>query len=111
MNTIKLIRLLTETAAQKFPDDPTNAGLVISTLRNGGFYVSIVRYSSAYGRDKTTVCAGRGRTLRAAALDAAKKIAPRYTPGDRLTEYLDDTFLKNDTSLEDTFLECDPTNY
>lgn len=48
----KLMDLICNAISYKFADDQTSPGLTISKLKNGIYYVSVVRYKSAFGKDK-----------------------------------------------------------
>lgn len=67
MNTeLVLLDKLTKAIAYTFKDDKTAPGVTVASLPKGQYYCSVVRYDSAFGKDKRVVCSVTAPTLSAA---------------------------------------------
>lgn len=70
-----LMNLITEAIQFKFASDPSSPGLLISKLKTGDRYVSVVRFKSAFGKDKVVAFKAREPSLLEALSNVAKQIA------------------------------------
>ena len=52
---LTLLDLLVTAVEYRFPNDPSSPGVIVSKIKNGRYYVSIVRYTEAYGQGKTMI--------------------------------------------------------
>lgn len=71
MNTEVLFEKLTKAVSFLYAEDPTSPGVLVSSLRNGEFYVSIQRFKKSGGKDKVIVFKTNNTSLRNALLGAA----------------------------------------
>lgn len=71
----ELIKLITEAVQFRFGDDPTAPGLLVSRLKKGGVYVSVLRFEKPFGAGKKVAYKARAATLPTALRDVAKQIA------------------------------------
>jgi len=56
MSTNNLLSQLSQAVSFSFPDDPTRPGIVISSLKDGQVYASVVRYGAKFVKGKQVVC-------------------------------------------------------
>lgn len=84
---MKLVELLSSAIRERYSNDQIRAGLVISDLGDGTWYVSIARYQSHV---KQIVTSAKGDSLE----EALVKVARAFMPGDAETK------LKNYTKRE-----------
>lgn len=84
--TGQLTEALLTAAGLCYPTDPSQAGIVLSRLKDGSYYASLCRYTLAYGQGKAVICKARGtsadeaitalaREWRSAPRDAASALA------------------------------------
>lgn len=62
MNTEQLLDKLVNAVTFHFRNDETAPGITVARLKSG-YYCSIVRYDSAFAKDKRVVCNAKGETL------------------------------------------------
>lgn len=74
-----LLGLITEAIQFKFSSDPSSPGVLVSKLRNGEVYVSVVRFMAAFGKDKEVAYKAKETTLLAALENVAKQIVSDNT--------------------------------
>lgn len=80
VNTVEsLLGLVTEAIQFKFSSDPSSPGVLVSKLRNGETYVSVVRFMAAFGKDKEVAYKAKESTLLAALENVAKQIVADTT--------------------------------
>lgn len=70
-----MMDLITDAIQFKFAGDPSSPGLLVSRLKTGEMYVSILRFKSPFGKDKTVVFKAKEKTLKSALANVAKQIA------------------------------------
>lgn len=67
MSNDELLELLTQAVSFKYPTDAVRPGVIVSSLRNGQFYVAVHRYGSTV-KNKEIVhkatCANLGEALK-----------------------------------------------
>lgn len=96
MSTQELVDKISKAISFKYGDDASSPGLQVSFLKKGPnkdkFYVSIVRYGKAFGKDKAVLCASTSPVLDEALQDVAVKflsIDPvQETPIDQLNSLI-----------------------
>jgi hypothetical protein len=91
MSIEEMIKLITEAIQFKYSGDKTAPGLTIARLKNGVMYVSIIRYSAPFGKDKQVEYKARNHDLIAALYDVACQITDQTmdtNPLDQLSRYL-----------------------
>lgn len=72
----KLMDLICNAVSFKYADDQTSPGLTVSKLKNGVYYVSVVRYKRAFGQDKVVAFKAQSTSSLVEALtDLAKQVA------------------------------------
>lgn len=71
MNTEELFAKLTKAIAYLYSEDPTVPGLLVSSLRNGTFYVSVQRFLKSGAKEKVVVFKTTNDNLYNALLDVA----------------------------------------
>ncbi len=71
--TDQLMEKLTKAVTYKFGDDKTAPSIIVSELKKGGYYCSVVRYGGPFARDKKVVCKARGTDLPSALKELAVK--------------------------------------
>jgi hypothetical protein len=69
-----LLQSIAEAIQFKFPGDPSAPGILVSRLKHGEMYVSIVRFKAAFGKEKVVQYKSRQKTLLAALEDVATQI-------------------------------------
>jgi hypothetical protein len=62
-NTQTLLETLTKAIVFKYSSDMTAPGVTVSSLKNGKFYASVVRYNGAIATGKQVVCKATADTL------------------------------------------------
>lgn len=72
MTTDQLMDKLTSAVSYKFREDKTSPSVVVSKLKKG-YYCSVVRYGSAFAKDKKVVCNARGNDLGSTLKELAAK--------------------------------------
>lgn len=70
-----MMGLITDAIQFKFAGDPSSPGLLVSKLKTGEMYVSVLRFKSAFGKDKTVVFKSKNKDLMVALKEVAKQIA------------------------------------
>jgi hypothetical protein len=78
-DTSELLDKLTKAVSFKYKGDKTAPGITISSLKNGQYYCSIVRYSGAFAKGKEVVCSAKGSDLFIAIRDAAQSFLSKAT--------------------------------
>lgn len=89
MSTEKLIDKLTKAITFQYKTDATAPGLTVSSLKNGEYYCSIVRWTgTGKTAKKTVVCKARSSSLDGSLKDLAQRFLsvnqPNKTPVDEL---------------------------
>ncbi len=69
----QLMVKLTKAVSYRFADDKTAPSVIISELKKGGYYCSVVRYGGPFARDKKVVCKAQGVDLPTALKELATK--------------------------------------
>jgi len=59
----KLLANLTSAVSYSFRKDATSPGVLVSTLKDGSFYASVVRYGSQFPKGKEVVCKAKGDSI------------------------------------------------
>lgn len=72
--TEKLIELITAAIQFKYKSDPSTPGLLISKLKNGSFYTSILRFQKPFGKEKKVAFKTTSANLDLALEDLAKQV-------------------------------------
>jgi hypothetical protein len=72
VNVDKLLKQLSDAVSFQYNTDATCPGVLISKLRDGTYYSSIVRYSNSYAGGKLVVCNARESSLEASLLALSK---------------------------------------
>jgi hypothetical protein len=62
-NFDKLLANLTSAVSYSFRKDATSPGVLVSTLKDGSFYASVVRYGNQFPKGKEVVCKAKGSDL------------------------------------------------
>lgn len=62
-NLDQLLADLTEAVSYSFLEDATRPGVLVSKLKDGSVYASVVRYGSKFSRGKQVVCKCKGVDL------------------------------------------------
>jgi hypothetical protein len=75
LNVEELITLISDAIQFRFSEDPTSPGLLVSRLRKGGIYASVLRYEKAFGQGKKVAYKARGTDLLAVLQELAQKVA------------------------------------
>jgi hypothetical protein len=89
MNTEILIDKLTKAISYRYRDDKTAPGLVVSALKKG-YYCSVVRYESAFAKDKVVVCKAKSSSLTEALNDLTIQfLGTQGTPKDPVQDLQD----------------------
>lgn len=65
-NTQTLLETLTKAIVFKYSTDLTAPGVTVSSLKNGKYYASVVRYTGAIAAGKQVVCKATSDTLNGA---------------------------------------------
>lgn len=89
-NEEKLIELITQAIAYKYPNDATRPGLTISYLKNNRFYCSAVRHR-VEGKTKVVVCKAFNSSLEGALKELSEKLLRDVRPKnplDHLSEFV-----------------------
>jgi hypothetical protein len=91
-NIDTLLDLITAAVEFKFSADPSAPGVLVSKLRNGNYYVSVLRFLSPFGKDKEVVFKSENKKLIAALDDIALQIVAKEqlyrNPIDELRAYV-----------------------
>lgn len=70
----ELMDKLIKAVSYKYSEDKTAPGIVVSSLKRGQYYCSVVRYSQAFAKGgKQVVCNARGSDLPATLKELANK--------------------------------------
>jgi hypothetical protein len=69
-----LLQSIMEAVQFKFPNDPSAPGVLVSRLKNGEIYVSVVRFKAAFGKEKTVQYKAKEKTLGKALENIATQI-------------------------------------
>lgn len=95
MDTNKLVEQITKAISYKYLEDGMRPGLLISVLRNGDYYASVLRFSSDYDNGRKVFFKAQASSLEKTLLALAKKIVsddkPTKDPIDELKETLADS--------------------
>lgn len=78
------VGLLTLAVCAEYPDDPSTPSVVLSVLKDGSWYGSIVRYSQKFGEGKNVLCRETAPSLSEVVEKLAKSWLDRRTARDRL---------------------------
>jgi hypothetical protein len=63
INTDKLLAQLTRAVSYAYKQDATSPGVLVSSLKDGSVYTSIVRYASSFPKGKKVMFNAKGATL------------------------------------------------
>lgn len=80
--TGELLEVLTRALCEKFHADPSMPSVIVSQIKKGsppGYYVSLVRYSAAYGEGKSVFAKATGPTIYECLVQVAHVIAEPST--------------------------------
>jgi hypothetical protein len=61
--TAALLAQLLHDTAEVYANDPSRAGVLLSSLGRGEYYGSIVRFKKPYGQDREVVCKAKSQML------------------------------------------------
>lgn len=118
MNTQVLINKITKAISHQYKTDKTTPGLQIAALRNGTFYVSVVRYAKPFGKEKSVVCKAKDPNLDVALKNVASQFlimqARAKDPVDELNDLINQTelvvpypvFIDNKTKRDEAVFPC-----
>jgi hypothetical protein len=87
-----LLELITAAVQFKFASDPSAPGVLVSKIRNGNIYVSVLRFMSPFGKDKEVAYKAEEKSLLLALESVALQIVAQdrlyRNPMDDLREYV-----------------------
>lgn len=63
LNTEQLLSHLTEAVSYTYRKDATSPGVLVSSLKDGTIYASIVRYGNSFPKGKKVVCKANGQAI------------------------------------------------
>jgi len=86
-----IIKALAQAVALEYPNDPSAPSVVVSCLKGGTWYVSIARYTAAFGQGKTVLHNARAKELREALELVAAEWLKIKDARARLRSMLDDS--------------------